>query len=311
MSARVLDGNKIAEQVLSEVALEVDNLAAAGHRPGLAALLAGSHHASEIYVRNKIRTCERLGMHSEKIEPSGQVTTAELVYIVEELNRREDIDGILVQLPLPPQVDTKAVLQAVAPEKDVDGLHPMNAGNLSTGRPGLVPCTPAGVMEILKRSSIAVEGRHAVVIGRSELVGKPVAILLLNDNATVTMCHSKTQNLAAIAKQADILVVAIGRPGFVTRDFVKPGAVVIDVGINKLDDARLVQEFFASDAARRKTFQEKGSVLIGDVDPRVAEVAGAITPVPGGVGPLTIAMLMANTAKACKMRRCAAQRTAR
>ena len=197
----------------------------------------------------------------------------------------------------------RKVLLAIAPEKDVDGLHPMNVGNLSTQRPGLIPCTPAGVMEILKRSQIEIAGRHAVVIGRSDLVGKPIAMLLLNANATVTVCHSKTRDLPAVARQADILVAAIGRPGFVTRDFVRPGATVIDVGINTVTDRKEFEKFFAGNAAREKTFAEKGSTLVGDVDPRVAEVAGAITPVPGGVGPLTIAMLMSNTVKACRMRR--------
>jgi methylenetetrahydrofolate dehydrogenase (NADP+) / methenyltetrahydrofolate cyclohydrolase len=208
-----------------------------------------------------------------------------------------------VQLPLPPQVDAKKVLLAVAPEKDVDGFHPVNVGYLSTQRPGLVPCTPAGVIEILRRSQIPIEGRQAVVIGRSDIVGKPVAMLLLNANATVTVCHSKTHDLPAVARQGDIVVAAIGRPGFVTKEFVKPGATVIDVGINKITERQEFEKFFAGDAAREKAFAEKGSTLVGDVDPRVAEVAGAITPVPGGVGPLTIAMLMANTVKACTMRR--------
>jgi methylenetetrahydrofolate dehydrogenase (NADP+)/methenyltetrahydrofolate cyclohydrolase len=204
---------------------------------------------------------------------------------------------------LPSQVDSKKVLLAVSPEKDVDGFHPVNVGNLSTQRPGLVPCTPAGVIEILRRSNIAIEGRNAVVIGRSDIVGKPVAMLLLNNNATVTVCHSKTRKIADVARQADILVAAIGKAGFVTEEFVKPGAAVIDVGINKITDRREFEKFFAGDAAREKSFAEKGSTLVGDVDPHVAAVAGAITPVPGGVGPLTIAMLMANTVKACEMRR--------
>jgi methylenetetrahydrofolate dehydrogenase (NADP+)/methenyltetrahydrofolate cyclohydrolase len=207
-------------------------------------------------------------------------------------------------------VDSKKVLLAVSPEKDVDGFHPVNVGNLSTQRPGLVPCTPAGVIEILRRSNIAIEGRNAVVIGRSDIVGKPVAMLLLNNNATVTVCHSKTKNIAQIARQADILVAAIGKAGFVTEEFIKPGAAVIDVGINKITDRKEFEKFFAGDSAREKSFVEKGSTLVGDIDPHVAAVAGAITPVPGGVGPLTIAMLMANTVKACKMRR-GAERQAR
>jgi methylenetetrahydrofolate dehydrogenase (NADP+) / methenyltetrahydrofolate cyclohydrolase len=304
--ATILKGNQIAAQIRSEVEEEARTLTAEGLRPGLAVILAGNDPASAIYVRNKVKACEELGIYSEKLTPPESVTTGELLRLVNELNRRDEVDGILVQLPLPKQVDARKVLLALDPEKDVDGLHPVNVGNLVTQRPGLVPCTPAGVIEILKRSNIAIEGRNAVVIGRSDLVGKPVAMLLLNLNATVTICHSKTRDLPAVARQADILVAAMGRPGFVTREFVKPGAAVIDVGINKITDRAEFNRFFAGDAMREKTFAEKGSMLVGDVDPRVAEVAGAITPVPGGVGPLTIAMLMANTIKACKMRRGAA-----
>ena len=303
ITATILDGNKIATEIRSEVAQEVKALAATGVRPGLAVILAGNDPASEIYVRNKVKASAELGIHSEKLTPPGSVTTEELLGMVAELNRRDDIDGILVQLPLPAQVDAKRVLVAVAPEKDVDGLHPVNVGNLSTQRPGLVPCTPAGVMEILKRSNIPIRGQHAVVIGRSDLVGKPIAMLLLNAHATVTVCHSKTRDLPAMARQGDILVAAMGRPGFVTGEFVRPGAAVVDVGINKITDREEFTRFFAGDAAREKQFAEKGSTLVGDVDPHVAEVAGAITPVPGGVGPLTIAMLMANTVKAFRMRR--------
>jgi methylenetetrahydrofolate dehydrogenase (NADP+)/methenyltetrahydrofolate cyclohydrolase len=303
MAATLLDGNRIAAQIKSEVAEDVQKLSAAGIRPGLAVILAGHNPASEIYVRNKVKSCQQLGMLSENLTPPDSVTTGELLQMIHELNNRDEIDGILVQLPLPPQVDSKKVLLAVSPEKDVDGFHPVNVGNLSTQRPGLVPCTPAGVIEILRRSNIPIEGRNAVVIGRSDIVGKPVAMLLLNNNATVTVCHSRTQSIAQIARQADILVAAIGKPGFVTEDFVKPGATVIDVGINKITDRSEFEKFFAGDPAREKSFAEKGSTLVGDVDPHVAAVAGAITPVPGGVGPLTIAMLMANTVKACQMRR--------
>jgi len=303
MAATILDGNKIAAQIKSEVAEQVQKLTASGRRPGLAVILAGHNAASEIYVRNKVKTCEQMGMLSENLRPPDSVTTAELLQMIDALNRRDEIDGILVQLPLPPQVDSKKVLLAVSPEKDVDGFHPVNVGNLSTQRPGLVPCTPAGVIEILRRSNIAIEGCNAVVIGRSDIVGKPVAMLLLNNNATVTVCHSKTRNIADVARQADILVAAIGKAGFVTEEFVKPGATVIDVGINKITHRYEFEKFFAGDAAREKSFSEKGSTLVGDVDPHVAAVAGAITPVPGGVGPLTIAMLMSNTVKACEMRR--------
>jgi len=307
MSATILDGNKIAAQIRSEVAEEVRKLGQAGLRPGLAVILVGHNPASEIYVRNKVKACEQVGVHGETLTPPDSVSTEELLRLVEQLNQRNEIDGILVQLPLPPQVDSKKVLLAVSPEKDVDGFHPVNVGNLSTQRPGLVPCTPAGVIEILRRSNIAIEGRNAVVIGRSDIVGKPVAMLLLNNNATVTICHSKTSDLPAVARQADILVAAIGKAGYVTRDFVNPGATVIDVGINKITDRGELEKFFAGDAAREKSFAEKGSTLVGDVDPHVAEVAGAITPVPGGVGPLTIAMLLANAVKACRARRGAAQ----
>jgi methylenetetrahydrofolate dehydrogenase (NADP+)/methenyltetrahydrofolate cyclohydrolase len=223
--------------------------------------------------------------------------------LIENLNRRDDVDGILVQLPLPAQVDAKKVLMAVDPAKDVDGFHPVNVGFLSTQRPGLVPCTPAGVMEILKRSKVTIAGREVVVVGRSDIVGKPAAMLLLNANATVTVCHSKTHDPAGVCRRADILVAAIGRAGMITRDFVKPGATVIDVGMNTVTDAAEFHRFFAGNLKREESFRKKGSALIGDVHPEVAEIAGALTPVPGGVGPLTIAMLMFNTVKAAKMRR--------
>jgi methylenetetrahydrofolate dehydrogenase (NADP+) / methenyltetrahydrofolate cyclohydrolase len=302
-SATILDGNKIAAQIKAEVAEQVRELTASGVRPGLAVILVGHDPASAIYVRGKVKACEQLGIHSEELKPPDTVSTDELVNMINVLNERDDIDGILVQLPLPAQVDSRKVLLTVAPEKDVDGFHPVNVGNLSTQRPGLVPCTPAGVIEILKRSNIPMEGKHAVVIGRSDIVGKPVAMLLLHNHATVTICHSKTHNLRDVARQADILVAAIGKPGFVAPDWVKPGATVIDVGINRIGDRKMFDKFFAGDAARERAFNEKGSTLVGDVDPAAGEVAGAITPVPGGVGPLTIAMLMANTVKACRMRR--------
>ena len=303
MSALILDGNKIAADIRAEVADEAKSLSAAGVRPGLAVVLVGHNPASELYVRGKVKTSQEIGIYSEQHAPAEGATTEELLALINDLNRRDDIDGILVQLPLPPQVDAKKVLLAVNPEKDVDGFHPMNVGNLSTQRPGLVPCTPAGVMEILKRAGIQVAGKEAVVVGRSDIVGKPVAMLLLNQNATVTVCHSKTHDLPGVCRRADILVAAIGRAGMVTRDYVKPGATVIDVGINKVTDRKEFDRFFAGNKKREETFLAKGSTLVGDVHPEVAEVAGAITPVPGGVGPLTIAMLMANTVKAAKMRR--------
>ena len=303
MSALTLDGTKIAQDIRSEVAAEVKAMSASGVRPGLAVVLVGHNPASEIYVRGKVKASEEVGVYSEQLAPAESSTTEELLTMVQELNRRDDIDGILVQLPLPPQVDSKKVLLAVDPAKDVDGFHPMNVGFLSTQRPGLVPCTPAGVMEILKRSNIPIAGRDAVVVGRSDIVGKPAAMLLTNANATVTICHSKTHDLPGLCRQADILVAAIGRAGMITREFVKPGATVIDVGMNSVTDPAEFQRFFAGNAKREETFRKKGSTLIGDVHPEVADVAGALTPVPGGVGPLTIAMLMFNTVKAARMRR--------
>jgi methylenetetrahydrofolate dehydrogenase (NADP+)/methenyltetrahydrofolate cyclohydrolase len=303
MSAIILDGNKIAAEIRAEAAEAVKAMSASGLRPGLAVVLVGNNPASEIYVRGKVKSCEEVGIYSEKHTPSQSVTTDELLALIADLNRRDEIDGILVQLPLPPQVDSKKVLLAVDPAKDVDGFHPTNVGFLSTQRPGLVPCTPAGIMEMLQRSGIKIAGQEAVVIGRSDIVGKPMAMLLLNANATVTVCHSKTRDLAEVGRRADILVAAIGRAGMVTRDFVRPGATVIDVGMNRVTDAAEFARLFAGNAKREETFKTKGSVLVGDVHPEVAEIAGAITPVPGGVGPLTIAMLMSNTVKAAKMRR--------
>lgn len=301
--ATILDGNRIASDIKGEVAIDIRQLARQGIRPGLAAVLAGNNPASEVYVRSKVRACEELGIYSEKITPSDCVTTEEMLTIIATLNQREDIDGILVQLPLPPQVDAKRVLLDVLPEKDVDGFHPVNVGNLSTQRPGLTPCTPSGIIEILKRSEIEIAGHSAVVLGRSDIVGKPVAMMLLNQNATVTVCHSRTVDLPAYTRTADILVAAIGKAALVTPEMVKPGATVIDVGINRLMDKKRIEQFFPNDPKRIEQFAAKGSTLVGDVHPRVAEVAGAITPVPGGVGPLTIAMLMSNTVKAARMRR--------
>src|ERR1700726_1535481 len=307
MPATILDGNKIAAEIRAEVAAEAKALAEAGMRPGLAVVLGGHNPASEIYVRGKVKSCEEVGIYSEKHTPPETASTADLLALIEDLNSRDEIDAILVQLPLPSQVDSKKVLMAVDPAKDVDGFHPMNVGFLSTQRPGLVPCTPAGIMEILKRSKIPIAGQEAVVVGRSDIVGKPAAMLLLNANATVTVCHSKTRDLPGVCRRADILVAALGRTGMITRDFVKPGATVIDVGINKVTDPAEFQRLFgnglAKNSQREAAFQKKGSTLAGDVHPEVAEVAGALTPVPGGVGPLTIAMLMYNTVKAAKMRR--------
>ncbi len=300
---RVLDGVAIAAAIKQEVAEEVKLLAAQGIRPGLAAVLVGNVAASEIYVRSKVQTCAELGIFSDLITPPESVTTAEMLDLVAGLNARDEIDGILIQLPLPAQVDTKALLDAVSPAKDVDGFHPVNAGRLQAGRPALAPCTPAGIIEILKRSEIPISGRHAVVVGRSDIVGKPVAMLLLHQNATVTICHSKTRDLGEITRQADILVAAIGRAGFITPEMVNPGATIIDVGINRLTTREEFDRYFAGEAKREAAFAKRGSTIVGDVHPKAFELSGAYTPVPGGVGPLTIAMLMSNTVRAAKMRR--------
>jgi len=301
--ARILDGAAIAAAIKQEVAEEVRLLAGQGIRPGLAVVLVGSVPASEIYVRGKVQSCAELGIRSELITPPESVTTEEMLETIASLNARDEIDGILVQLPLPAHVDTKTLLDAVLPEKDVDGFHPVNAGRLMAGRPALAPCTPAGVIEILKRSGIPIAGRHAVVVGRSDIVGKPAAMLLLHQNATVTICHSKTRNLGEVTRQADILVAAIGRPGFITPDMVKPGATIIDVGMNRITDRSEFDRFFLGNAKREAAFAKRGSVVVGDVDPMAFELAEAYTPVPGGVGLLTIAMLMSNTVRAARMRR--------
>ena len=301
--AKILDGVAIAAAIKQEVAEEVRALAAQGVRPGLAAVRVGNVAASEIYVRNKVQTCASLGIYSDLITPPETVTTEEMLDLVATLNNRDDIDGILIQLPLPKHVDSKALLDAIAPAKDVDGFHPVNAGRLQAGRPALAPCTPAGIIEILRRSGIPIAGQHAVVVGRSDIVGKPVAMLLLHQNATVTICHSKTRDLGAITRQADILVAAIGRPGLITAEMVKPGATLIDVGINRITTREEFDRFFKGNEKREATYAKRGSTLVGDIDPRAFELAGAYTPVPGGVGPLTIAMLMANTVRAAKMRR--------
>jgi methylenetetrahydrofolate dehydrogenase (NADP+)/methenyltetrahydrofolate cyclohydrolase len=278
-------------------------LSAAGIRPGLAAVLVGENPASQIYVRSKVAACEQLGLGSWMVTPPASITTDELLAVVAELNARDDVDGILVQLPLPAQVDTKRVLEAVDPAKDVDGFHPVSLGKLVSGRPGLVACTPAGSMEILRRSGIPLEGADAVVVGRSDIVGKPMALLLMHANATVTICHSKTRDLPQVVRRADIVIAAIGRAAMIEPEWVRSGATVIDVGINRITNAAEAERIFAKFPAKLAQFKEKGSVLVGDVHPSVAEVAGAMTPVPGGVGPLTIAMLMSNTVKAARLRR--------
>jgi methylenetetrahydrofolate dehydrogenase (NADP+) / methenyltetrahydrofolate cyclohydrolase len=300
---RILDGTAIAASVKAEVKREVERLASQGVRPGLAAVLVGHVPASEIYVRSKIKTCSDLGLFSELISPPETITTEEMLALIHGLNARQDIDGILVQLPLPAQVNAKLLLEAVSPEKDVDGFHPVNVGRLQAGQPALAPCTAAGIIEIMKRSRIPIAERNAVVVGRSDIVGKPTAILLLAENATVTVCHSRTRDLGAFTRQADILVVAIGKPAFVTEDMVKPGCTILDAGINRITDEEEFQRYFAGNARREESFQQKGSTIVGDVHPSAYALAEAYTPVPGGVGPLTIAMLMANTIRAAKLRR--------
>jgi methylenetetrahydrofolate dehydrogenase (NADP+)/methenyltetrahydrofolate cyclohydrolase len=300
----ILDGNAVRDDIKNELKPRVAALAAAGRPPGLAVVLVGHNPASEIYVRNKIKACEDLGIHSESVKPPDSISTAELLAIVEQLNARHDIDGILVQLPLPPQVDAKCILLAIAPEKDVDGFHPRNVGALVAGLPGPRACTPAGIIEILKRYRIPIAGKRAVVVGRSDIVGKPVALLLLHENATVTICHSKTPDLPAVCREADLLVAAIGRPAFVTADFIKPGATVIDVGTTRVESREAVARIFRNSPEKLAAFDKRGGVLVGDVNPLdMAEKAGAYTPVPGGVGPLTIAMLMANTVASAERRR--------
>ena len=303
MAARILNGTEIGRQIQDELKQPIADLKQAGITPGLAAVLVGDNPASQIYVRNKIRACEALGIYSECLTPPATITTAELRAEIENLNRRPEIDAILVQLPLSPQVNAQEILEAVDPAKDVDGFHPYNVGLLVANRPGPRPCTPAGVMEILRRDGVEFKGTRAVVIGRSDIVGKPLALLLMHQHATVTICHSRTRDLPGVARTADILVAAMGRAAYVTPDFVRPGATVIDVGINRIQDAATAERLFANHPQRLEEFRRKGSALVGDVHPDVDTVAGSLTPVPGGVGPLTIAMLMVNTVEAARRRR--------
>jgi methylenetetrahydrofolate dehydrogenase (NADP+)/methenyltetrahydrofolate cyclohydrolase len=303
MTARILDGLKIRDEIFAELKDEVRILTAAGVRPGLAAVLVGEDPASQLYVKSKIAACEQIGLASSLITPPATASTLDLLAIVEDLNRDNNVDGILVQLPLPRQVDTKRILEAVDPAKDVDGFHPISLGRLVSGREGLVACTPAGCMEILRRSGIPIEGANAVVLGRSDIVGKPMALLLMHANATVTICHSKTRDLPDVVRRADIVVAAMGKAGFVQSDWIKPGAAVIDVGTNSVKDRAEVERLLKNFPARLEKFRAKGSVLIGDVHPDAINTAGSLTPVPGGVGPMTITMLMSNTVKAARLRR--------
>jgi methylenetetrahydrofolate dehydrogenase (NADP+) / methenyltetrahydrofolate cyclohydrolase len=306
MTARILDGLKIRDEIFAELREEVRALTAGGVRPGLAAVLVGENPASQLYVKSKIAACEQLGLASWLHKPPASATTQELLGVVDGLNRDNNVDGILVQLPLPTQVDTKRILEAVDPAKDVDGFHPVSLGRLVSGRPGLVACTPAGCMEILRHGGFAIEGANAAVLGRSDIVGKPMALLLMHANATVTICHSKTRDLPEVVRRADIVVAAMGKAGFVQADWIKPGAAVIDVGTNTVKDAAEAERLLRNFPARLEKFRAKGSVLVGDVHPDAVNTAGALTPVPGGVGPMTITMLMSNTVKAARLRRATA-----
>jgi methylenetetrahydrofolate dehydrogenase (NADP+)/methenyltetrahydrofolate cyclohydrolase len=294
----------VAGEIKAEVAAEVAAYTARGLRPGLAAVLVGNDPASHIYVSSKVKTCEQLGLYSEKIELGESTTTDELLSLVSDLNAREDIDGILIQLPLPRQIDTARVLEAVAPAKDVDGIHLESLGRLAANEKGLRPCTPSGIIEMLDRYEVRIEGARAVVMGRSRMVGLPMSLLLLHRHATVTICHSRTANLPSVAREADILIAAIGRMGMVDGAYIKPGAAVVDVGTNKVTNRADLERFFGDNPKRRAAFDKNGYTLIGDVNPmQASEIAGYLSPVPGGVGPLTIAMLMKNTLTAMKARR--------
>jgi methylenetetrahydrofolate dehydrogenase (NADP+) / methenyltetrahydrofolate cyclohydrolase len=303
--AAILDGRSVAAAIKQEVAEEVRRLATQGVTPSLAAVLVGDDPASAVYVRNKVRTCEEVGITSRRITLADSTSTEQLLDVVSRLNADDEVDGILVQLPLPNEVEDEKIIQAIDPAKDVDAFHPTNVGLLAMGRPRFVPCTPAGIIELLDRNGIQIAGANACVIGRSQIVGRPVASLLLQRHATVTICHSKTRDLPGVTRQADILVAAMGRPAFIRGDFIKPGATVIDVGVNRLTDAAQAREIFGGEAEKRiASISEKGYTLVGDVHPAEADlVAGRRTPVPGGVGLLTVAMLMRNTLQAAQWRR--------
>lgn len=302
--SRILDGKALAQQIRQEVADGVEQLVAAGGRPpGLAAVLVGENPASQVYVRTKARASEKAGLVSRTLTPPTGIAEEELLQLIDELNEEDEIDGILVQLPLPDGLDESRVLARVSPTKDVDGFHPVSVGHLWLDEPGFVPATPSGILEMLLRSGIELKGQHAVIVGRSTIVGKPMAALLLRQHCTVTICHSRTRDLPGVCSEADLLIAAIGRPAFFGPEHVREGAVVIDVGINRLTERDEVERLFPGDRDRLQRFEEKGSVLVGDVDyTRVAPRAAAITPVPGGVGPLTVAMLLVNTLSAARKR---------
>ena len=304
--AEILDGRSIAGQIKHEVAQEVQRLRdELGFKPRLFAVLVGDDDASAVYVRNKVRACAEVGINSEQLALPNSTTTENLLTVVRKLNENKDVDGILVQLPLPKHIEEASIIEAVDPARDVDGFHPTNVGLLAMGRPRFVPCTPAGIIELLERNKIEIAGANACVVGRSQIVGRPVASLLLQRHATVTICHSRTRDLPSVTRQADILIAAVGRAGFVRRDFIKPGATVIDVGINKITDAAEARALFGDEAEKRiEAIARRGYTLVGDVHPAEADlVAGKRTPVPGGVGLLTVAMLMRNTLQAAKWRR--------
>lgn len=304
MTAQMLDGTALAAQIYAELSDEIKSLQSGNVVPGLAAVLVGNNPASKIYVHRKVAACAQANVLSRKVEMPPSSTTSEVLHVIDQLNADDSIDGILVQLPLPPPIDEKQILLRVSPAKDVDCLHPENVGKLVMGTHVWAPCTPSGVMEMLKRSGIDVAGKRAVIVGRSNLVGRPLALLMMHANATVTLCHSRTQDLPAVCREADILVAAIGRPLMITGEYVKPGATVIDVGINKLSDAARVLAVYKNDAARLKEFDEKKYLIVGDVEPvSVGRVSGRLSSVPGGVGPLTIAMLIHNTVEAARTRR--------
>ncbi len=301
---RILDGKQIARQIKTQLVPRIQELREQDITPGLAAILVGYNPASQLYVRTKTQTCADLGMYSEKVELPEKTTTEELLEVIDRLNRTDQIDGILVQLPLPKHIDEEVVLSTIDLEKDIDGFHPINVGKLCGGKAVLAPCTPMGILEMLQREGVVLKGAEAVVVGRSTIVGRPMALLLLHEHATVTICHSRTQNLPAVCHRADVLIVAVGRPAIVTQEYIKEGAVVVDVGINKVENRQEVIRLFGEGSERLVQFEKRGYTLVGDVHPRDPfNVAAAITPVPGGVGPLTIAQLMKNTVSACRLRR--------
>jgi methylenetetrahydrofolate dehydrogenase (NADP+)/methenyltetrahydrofolate cyclohydrolase len=311
MAARLLDGTAVAQAIRQELTADVAAFTARARRPpGLALVLVGDDPASHLYVNSKLKSAGESGLRADIERLPATASLASLLALIDRLNRSDVHDGILVQSPLPDAMGPHAeqqVFDALDPAKDVDGFHPVNVGKLVQNRATLVPCTPTGIIELLDRSKIPIAGAHAVVIGRSNIVGKPMALLLLHKHATVTICHSRTANLPAVARTADILVAALGRAAFVTADFVKPGATVIDVGTTKVEDRATVERLFAPGSKRHQAFERRGSLVVGDVHPEVEQIAGALTPVPGGVGPLTIALLLRNTLRAAE-ERCARSR---